>query len=80
MPLFGVSGNFTKLDKYFLLSNNSYYRQIQIQREEIERIARENHEREQRIKEKKEKEERDLKIAILKTTGGKIPHELRDIY
>ena len=61
------------------LIQDEYDRQLQRQREEIERARREREERERRVREK-EQQERELKDAILRATGGRIPRELRDMF
>ena len=61
------------------MPSDKYDRQLQKQREEIEKARKEKEERERRIREK-EQQERALKEAILAATRGKIPSELRDLF
>ena len=61
------------------MPSDTYDRQLQKQREKIEKARKEKEERERRIRDK-EQQERALKEAILVARRGKIPSELRDLF
>ena len=61
------------------VNDDEYDRQLQKQREEIERAKREKYERERRVRER-EQHQRELMGAILRATGGRIPRYMREIF